>query len=126
MLQTMLLWLKDALNNTSGIASNSNGFKGIISWKEAFLSLNIGQIYLNGQLCSIDKANWLKRWWKGNIENIIFIIKQIEEYIDISKASIDRKEFYFSLLRSYLWVSELKIIQEVLKDMDYTLKTCKQ
>lgn len=133
MLHSMLLGLKESLNNISGVAFNpAMERKTKIYWKEAFFSLDVWQIYYNWGYYTINAwddnplEKWLNEWWKENIENIIFIIKQIEEYIDASKASIDRKEFYFSLLRSYLWVSELRIIQEVLKDMSFSLKTCKQ
>ena len=123
-LHSMLSWLKDALTNISWIWQNPLGQRSILFWKEVFLSLDAGQIIIqNWQLCWIDKSKWLNHWWEESIENIIFIIWQIEDYIEASKASPNRKDFYLSLLKSYLWLSERRIIWEILKKKEITLKS---
>ncbi len=71
---------------------------------------------------NVNKENWLKKWWRENIENIILIIKQLEDFIDASELDDEKKDFYLKLLKSYLWLSERRVIEEILRTMNTNLK----
>lgn len=82
----------------------------------------MGSIVYNGRRYEINKNAWFDEWGRKNILDIIEMIKKIEEYIENPEVGTDGKEFYFNLLRSFFWKSEMKIIREVLENTDTTLK----